>query len=675
MRRKANLPELLSPAGSMECLVAAIEAGADAVYIGGKSFGARAYAKNFEIAEIEEAVRYCHLFGARLYVTVNTLVDDKEMPGLLEYAGALYEVGVDALIVADLGVVRVLREKLPDFELHASTQMSIHNSDGVFVVESLGCSRAVVARELTLRDISEIVEDSPLEIEMFLHGAMCVSHSGQCLFSSLVGGRSGNRGECAQPCRLPYGDGKYPISLKDMCLAGHIPEIIDSGVASLKIEGRMKSAEYVYTVTKIYRRLLDERRSATEAEILELMSAFNRGGFTDGYLTGRIERGMIGVREAVDSLPKMTFEKKKKPLTAKARIVSGEPASLTLCDGEREVCALGEIPAAAATSPLTAESVCERLCKMGNTDYTLRMQNVELTLDDGLNLSPKSLNQLRREAVEMLSSAKRAPVAAEYSVSRSRFAAPAERTALFLDERAYLGYKKSAKGADGYFKIEFVPLFSSDEALTLSRGVYLPPVITNSEMTEVRAQLEKAKKLGVLYALVGNLSQIKLSVEFGFAPYGDFRLNVTNSHTRDTLLALGLKGVVLSPELTLPKARDIGGSVIVYGRVPLMLTERCFIKENFGCDRCGKACLTDRRGEKFPMMREYSHRNLILNSRHTYMGDRRGELSGCRLESHHFIFSTESAVEIASAIESFRLGKPLDGSEVRRVGRRKHNKK
>ena len=674
MRRKADLPELLSPAGSMECLLAAVEGGADAVYIGGKSFGARAYAKNFEIAEIEEAVRYCHLFGVHLYVTVNTLVDDKEMPSLIEYATALYNAGVDAIIVADLGAARMIRKYLPDLELHASTQMSIHNTEGVITAERLGCNRAVVARELTLLDIQRIVDDSPLEIEMFLHGAMCVSHSGQCLFSSLVGGRSGNRGECAQPCRLPYGGGKYPLSLKDMCLANHIPEIIDSGVASLKIEGRMKSPTYVYTTTKIYRRLLDERRRPTDKEYRELLLAFNRGGFTDGYLTGKINEGMTGVREATEGLPERAFERKKKKISAFVSIVAGEPASLTLRDGEKEVTVYADIPNVAETAPLTVESVSERLRKMGNTDYLLSAEDVEITLGEGLNLSPKVINQLRRDAVEALSDTRPAKVTTVYSEPRVKPRSARESTAQFLSADAYLEYKRTLGDRADSFDITFVPLFSPDGALSLSRGVYLPPIVKDSEMEEVKCQLEKAKKLGVLYTLVGNISQIRLSIELGMTPFGDFRLNVTNSSTRDALAELGLSHIILSPELTLPKARDIGGSVIVYGRVPLMLTERCFIKENFGCDKCGRASLTDRRGEKFPIIREYNHRNLILNSRLTYMGDKRDELRGAALSAHHFIFSIESAREISGAVDAFRRGAPLLGADVRRVGRRKHKK-
>ena len=283
MKRRADLPELLAPAGDFECLVAAVEAGADAVYVGGRLYSARAYAKNFDIEELDRAVSYCHLHGVKLYVTLNTLLYNNELQAAVEYADELWRIGVDALIVADLGLIRALREELPELELHASTQMSVHNVRGADVAASLGTSRVVLARELSLSDIKAVTAGCKPEVEIFLHGALCVCHSGQCLFSSLVGGRSGNRGECAQPCRLPYNGGKYPLSLKDLSLAAHGPALIDSGVASLKIEGRMKAPSYVYTVTSIYRKLLDERRSATAEEARELARAFSRDGFTDGY--------------------------------------------------------------------------------------------------------------------------------------------------------------------------------------------------------------------------------------------------------------------------------------------------------------------------------------------------------------------------------------------------------
>jgi putative protease len=312
---------------------------------------------------------------------------------------------------------------------------------------------------------------------------------------------------------------------------------------------------------------------------------------------------------------------------------------------------------------------------MGATDFTLDESDIFLTLDSGLNLSPKSLNALRREAVERLYATRRTlPKEKPYAPAGGYKTAPT-RSALFFDEREFITIAERFPEYGKYFDLRFLPLFSSDRALSLAEGVYLPPVIRNSEWNEVKAQLEKAKKLGILYTLVGNLSQISLSKELGLIPIGDFRLNITNGHTREALLSLGLEKFILSPELTLPKARDIGGSVIGYGRIPLMLTERCFTREISDCKSCGRASLVDRRGEKFPLIREYKHRTVILNSKHTYMGDRGAELSQNKIRSLHFLFTTERADEIRAAIDSFKSAKPLFGTEVRRVGRRKHNKK
>ncbi len=304
-----KLPELLAPAGSYETLVSAVKGGTDAIYIGGKMFNARMNAKNFGDEEIKKAVSLCHENGVKLYVTLNTLIYDKNFKDALKYAEQLYLSGVDALITADLGFSTALKKYIPDFELHASTQMSGHNVAAAEFLANKGFSRMVCAREMSKDNIEYLVKNSPIEIEMFIHGAMCVCQSGQCLMSSFIGGRSGNRGECAQPCRLPYNK-NYPLSLKDMCLAGHIRELIKSGVCSLKIEGRMKSPSYVYSVTSTYRRLLDENRDASQKEIDRLSDVFSRSGFSDGYYVGKVDGKMLGVRSNSDKeATKNTFVK------------------------------------------------------------------------------------------------------------------------------------------------------------------------------------------------------------------------------------------------------------------------------------------------------------------------------------------------------------------------------
>ena len=297
-KAKKLLPELLSPCGSLDALTAAVEGGADAVYFGGTVFNARMNAKNFDRADIRSAVGYCHENGVKAYVTLNTQIYDRELKSALDHAAFLYESGADAVITADMGLSSLIKRYIPELELHASTQATVHNLAGAEKLYELGFSRVVGAREMDLDNIKTLCT-SRAEMEMFVHGAICVSVSGQCLMSAMLGGRSGNRGQCAQPCRMCY-NGEYPLSIKDMCLGSHIPSLIDAGVASLKIEGRMKSPAYVYGVTKIYRRLLDERRAATRDEINELQRLFSRSGFTDGYYTGNIGKNMLGIRTEND---------------------------------------------------------------------------------------------------------------------------------------------------------------------------------------------------------------------------------------------------------------------------------------------------------------------------------------------------------------------------------------
>ena len=672
MKRKNSLPELLAPAGDMQCLYAAVKGGADAIYVGGRSFGARAFAKNFDIEELTHAVRYCHLHGVKLYVTVNTLVYDREMRELSDYVADLWRIGVDAVITADLGVIREIKRRVPGLPIHASTQMSVHNTCGADEAARLGCERVVLARELSYSNIVSVTERCAIETEVFLHGALCVCHSGQCLFSSLVGGRSGNRGECAQPCRLPYGS-KYPLSLCDLSLANHIRELIDSGVASLKIEGRMKSPEYVYIVTRVYRKLLDEGRDANKNEMSELKRVFSRGDFTDGYFTDNKFNKMTGVRSEKDKeesrkIQPMEFLPEKVSVRAEVIMKLGEPSEMTLrLNSGKSVRVTGAVPSEAISSPLVADDVKARLSKMGATLLNLSPDGISLTIDPGINLPPSAINSLRRDAAEALTCAERDGGICDYTEEMATRDSRNElKTALFLKTDLYFECKRKSQGALRFFDIVFLPL---EDYAGEANGVYIPPVITDKEYGEINALLKNAKEKGAIYALVGNIGHIKFAKDSGLIPIGDFRLNITNSYSKAEYKALGVDCFVLSPEITLPMARDIGGGEIVYGRIPLMLTERCFIKENFGCERCDTASLEDRTGAKFPLLREYGHRNLILNSRPTYMGDRKEELAAARITHCHFIFSTESAKEVDGVISAYIRGAALD-TEVRRIGKR-----
>ena len=675
-----KLPELLAPAGSLEALKAAIAGGADAVYFGGGDFNARINAKNFTNEELKQAIDLLHSCGRKAYITLNTLVHDRELEDYLRFAEFVYLAGADALIVADLGGAMAIHRHLPNLELHASTQMSGHNIEQAKLLASHGFSRMVCARELPKNDIAELVANSPIEIEMFTHGALCVCHSGQCLFSSIVGGRSGNRGECAQPCRLPYknenGEQFYPLSLKDLSLANHITELIDCGVHSLKIEGRMKSPEYVFGVVRAFRTLLDEGRNATPKELSDLAKIFSRDGFTDAYYQKNISSSMLGVRSdeqkqftkiALESSEKMDeITPIKKKVSAKASIKSDAPMSLTLVCDDVEITSYGATPEKAINAPLTKENAYKNLSKFGASAFEL--EDLHIEIDENIIVPISSLNSLRRDACEMLKA--KLDSADEKRVGYSNFVPifshnnkNQSKTARFVDA------SQITKSAKEYFDIIYLPLHKySGEC----EGIILPPVIFDSEVKVVDKMLSLAKQNGAKYALVGNLGALELAKKHDFEIHGDFRFNVYNNETVVKLENLGVKNIILSPELTLPQMRDIKGdtSTIVYGRLPLMLLEKCVNTELGSCESCkeGTLTLTDRKGISFPSVHEFAHRNVIYNSAPTYMADRESDLDRANITNRHFIFSTESANEVDEIIHLYKTHSPAEeNKKIRRI--------
>ena len=413
--------ELLAPAGSMEAVAAAVQNGADAVYLGYGDFNARRNAKNFSEEEFAAAVSYCHVRGAKVYLTLNTLLTDRELPAAAQVAAHASAIGADAVLVQDMGVARMLRQAAPDLPVHASTQMTLHNLDGVKMAADLGMTRAVLSRELSRDQIEYICQRSPIEIEVFAHGALCMCYSGQCFLSSVIGGRSGNRGLCAQPCRLKYGwmdkaDGN-PLSLKDLSLAGHLRELRKMGVACVKLEGRMKRPEYVAVVTGIYSRAIKEDREPTAEELEQLRAAFSRQGFTQGYYLDQQGSDMFGVREE-EKEPKELFaaarntyqsgEAQRVPVTFYAMIRPGEPARVGVEDPQgRVVTVEGQVPEAARTRALTPEAVETQLSRTGGTPY--RCAKVRALVEDGLSLPLAALNALRREALDGLTKQREEP--------------------------------------------------------------------------------------------------------------------------------------------------------------------------------------------------------------------------------------------------------------------------
>lgn len=685
-KHRGALPELLCPAGSPLALDAAIEGGADAVYLGGLGFNARINASNFSADDLVSGIRRAHAHGVKVYLTLNTLVYDREIPDYLRAAAFAQGAGADALIVADLGGAAAIHRHLPELALHASTQASAHSADAGVLFKKLGFSRMVVARELSLDNLRAAVTNSPIEIEAFIHGALCVCHSGQCLFSSLVGGRSGNRGECAQPCRLPFrtdkGRSDYPLSLKDLSLARHVPELIDAGLSSLKIEGRMRSPEYVLTVTRIWRRLLDEGRAANEDEVCRLGEAFSRDGFTDGYFTARIGHSMLGVRSEQDKQAGRTLEPFKGltcriPIQMKATLCRGEPISLTVTAGTASYTATGNVPQDAINAPLDEATVRRQLTKLGNTPY--EASDCHITMDDGLMLPISALNALRRAAVDgLMGNGERLNTA---ELSYAPVSVRTERKTAVERSAHMTSVAQLTDAAIDYFDICYLPfealLAISDEQWArlneqTELAVALPPVIMDHEREAVKNGLSLLAARGVKRALLGNWGHLPLVREMGMMPDGDLRLNITNTETVALCEHLGISRPILSPELTLPQIRDIGGDVrsVVYGRLPLMLLEKCVIREIADCKTCDRSAaeLVDRRGVHFPVLRTADHRNVIYNSLPTYTADEQDKLSRHRTGGWHFIFSTERPREVDEVVRAYRDGLPVKG-QVRRIGK------
>ena len=675
IRKGIKLPELLCPAGSYKALEAAVDGGADAIYMGGVAFNARINAKNFTPEEMRRGIALAHSYGAKVYIAANTLIYDRELDELLRAAESAYSDGADALIVADMGAAFAISQRIP-IELHASTQVSGHNADASLELQRAGFSRMVCAREMSAADIKHFIDTSPLEAEVFVHGALCVCHSGQCLFSSLVGGRSGNRGECAQPCRLPYktggGRSDYPLSLKDLSLARHIPELCELGVSSLKIEGRMKSPEYVRDVTRIWRRLLDERRAADVEDMRELEAVFSRDGFTDGYFKGKIGRSMLGVRSEQQKQVSRELEpfvgiSRRIPVDMQVTIKADTPISLTVvrCDSGKSADVTGDVPLVARTAPTDGEAVRRSLSKLGDTPFSLN--SLEVDIDGGLMIPVSMLNSLRRTAVDALM---KTDGEDKPSISHAPYVAvrPSAKRSI---SRSAMFYRPEEIPTEAYdfFDMIYTPLHKYNGN---TQGVALPPVIFDSERPAVEKMLSEAKQQGAAHLLVGNIGHFDVARRSGMQIHGDIRLNVCNNATVRVYEQMGFEDVILSPELSVAQMRDIGGKslALIYGRVPLMVTEKCVSSEIADCDRCkkGAVMLTDRKGISFPVLREFEHRSLIVNSVPVYMADRQDVLDKNRLTMSHFIFTTESAREVANVIRAYekRLP-PKDGTRVRRI--------
>ena len=701
----------------MEALRAAVQNGADAVYLGYGQFHARVRAAGFSESEFRDAVRYCHLYGVRVYLTLNTLLTDRELSPALEQARMASRLGVDAVLVQDWGLFSLIRACLPDLPVHASTQMSAFTTGAVRLLHDAGCVRVVAARECSRDDVAALCRDGGAEIETFVHGALCMCYSGQCAMSAVIGGRSGNRGRCAQPCRLPcnaerscrpplggdvaarrqrgetplpnanaspQGDGggktprAYALSLKDLNMSARLEELRELGVACLKIEGRLKRPEYVALVTSIYAKLLRERRGPSADETALLERAFSRSGFTDAYWNAAPGPAMFGTRPAnapdAESLFREVRATYENDDTCKIKvkfdcdIQPGEASRLTACDSNgHTVTVTGATPEAARTRPLTPERVSEQLRKTGGTAYIC--DTVKADIGDGLSLSAGALNALRRAALDALSDCRTAvptrrecdtpPLSdTDCDADTPRYAVSVCRPQQLIPNLLELSPERFYLPVEWFTDGFAVPDWLKGAELC----AVLPRVWRDRDESAFSDALQAAKRQGVTAALAGNIGHLPLIRKNGVRAYGDFGLNVTNARSAAWLAAQGLQSVCASFELRLEQIRDMKKpaplEAIVYGRLPLMITEN-----RPGGKRDGDF-LIDRTGTAFPLLDAYGNRTEIENSRPVWLADRESwRTAGLRLA--RLRFTTESPDECANVVRGYLRRLPADGPFTR----------
>lgn len=656
-----NKPLILSPAGSYNALIGALNAGADEVYFGALSFNARQNADNFTKEQLSDAIKLCRLLGVKTNITVNTLISDRELNDVLHLVYDLSCLGADAFIVQDLGLAKVIKECMQGVTLHASTQCACHNLEGSKKLQELGFSRIVLARELSLNDIKQITS-AGIETEIFVHGALCVCHSGMCLMSSVIGKRSGNRGLCAQPCRLPYSletnNSSYPLSLKDLSLSNHIQEILSSGVTSLKIEGRMKSPDYVYGVTKLWREMIDSEKCASKDQNAFLEDLFSRGGFTDKYFDEsylKNNKSMYGTRTSLDKQKthvlqaQITSEHKltrKKDIRIECILKENHPAKLTLhCDNISTCYESQFLCEKAKSNPICHDDLKKSLSKLGNTAFECSEDLIKTEIYGNVFLTKSNLNELRRNAIQKLESIILSPK--NIAFDETLYTKPShnnsltdKKAVLHISLKSFCDIPKQYNQKDiHYISVPLQEFLIGDEKVAekyisqwkengIKIGVRLPRVYFNGEYEYIKKTLKKAKSQGIDFAVISNIGHIQVAKECGLFLFGDVGLNVYNSQTLSTLQMQGFDIITLSPELNTAQMRDIDKSnvktaIIAKGRLELMVLESCIVRSNGKCNQKDGICslLTDRKGYKFPVGSQrrftnetYPCRNIIYNS-------------------------------------------------------------
>lgn len=659
-----NICEILAPVGSEEMLIAAVRCGADAVYLGAKEFSARRNAENFGLGGLKNAIEYCHIRGVKVYLTLNILIKEKEIESAFNLARDAYNLGIDGIIIEDLGLAKILRKKIPKLKLHASTQMSVHSASALHILKEMGFVRVVAAREMSKSDLISLCQKAKeldMEIEVFVHGALCMCLSGQCQLSAFLGGRSGNRGLCAGPCRLPFKAEKgtgYDLSLKDLSLLDYLGELKEMGVVSFKIEGRMKRPEYVAAAVTAARQSLD--KGYVDFEIGEtLKSIFSRSGFTDGYYADALGKDMFGIRTKEDvvsankAFPILhelyRAERKSVPISVKAEVLENKPITLTLSDCKNTVTATGDAPQKAKNKPTTYDDVLKNITKFGGTPYF--DESSAVNLDDGLFVPASALNELRREAVEQLDILRaetKNHSNAEYKNIISVSAEKQPKLVCRFENESQIPKDLSGISAVIY-PLENDPIDFKDKL----KIVDIPRGIISEKVIENRLKLFKEK--GYETALCGNLATVQIAKSQGFKIIADTGLNIFNSESVKKAEELSLNAVTLSYELSLEEIKFNSAlplGLVAYGNVPLMLFKNCPIKNGKSCSECNKnGVIVDRMGIEFPIRCRMGFSEM-LNSVPIWLADRQKELTHLDFLTLHF--TNESRERVEAVINAYK---------------------
>lgn len=683
--------ELLAPAGNLEILKGVIESGADAVYVGGSMFGARAYANNFTEEELLEAIDFAHLRGVKVYLTVNTLIKNSEFSKLYDYLLPYYKRGLDAVIVQDIGVVKAIHEYFPSMELHTSTQMTVTGADGVRLLSQFGVTRVVMAREVSLAEMKRIHEETGMELEAFVHGALCYSYSGQCLFSSILGGRSGNRGRCAQPCRLPYTvEGKkdeYILSLKDMCGIKALDKLHDAGVYSLKIEGRMKQLEYACGVVKYYRTYIDSMKPVTDADYDMIKALGNRCGFTDRYYFDHNGSDMVTYVKPnfVSNAAEPSPEKRKLSIEGELVLREGEPGSLTVKRGDVTYKASIEPVSAALKAPLDKKAAIDRINKTGDTDF--EFSHIKAQIGENVFVPNGALNKLRRDAISGLCD----KLLKKYYRNDARYVDMSGLTALpehvvksdaAHDEAvndytticscmtrsqldtliSYECFDVFYLDFDMYDRKTLIQQFADDvKSLTKrNKKVYLMlPTIFRADSSDYFVSIAKElDKVSFEGFVVKNYEELYLTENLftGKKVILDHNMYTFNDVSKSAFFEHGVSGDTVPLELNsreIMHRNNIGSQMIVYGYYPLMTTANCVHKNTKGCDKKQKLIyLKDRYNKSFAVCNNCKEcYNTIYNSLPTMLIKNISKLKEAGIRSFRYSFTIETPKQIKAVMD------------------------